>query len=133
MNKTVFCLCGVLMGVMSSAQALDDANMQQQLDMLQQRVSELEQRLNVLEAPQIQQTIPEITGPEITGHSDAASNWTLLKVGYSYDKVRELLGEPVMVKSGAMEFWLYSDRGMDGGFVKFLFNKVNSWKGPQAK
>lgn len=126
-------LFGLLFCVMPLTHAADDVVLQQQLDSLQQRVTELEKRLNALETPQIKQAIREVSGPENPGHSDVASNWELLKVGYSYEKVRALLGEPVKVKSGAMEFWFYSDRELEGPFVKFLFNKVNSWKGPQAK
>jgi len=118
---------------MPLACAADDAALQQQIELLQQRVTELERRLNALETPQIQQAIRAASGPENPGHSDVASNWEFLKVGYSYEKVRALLGEPVKVKSGAMEFWFYSDRELEGPFVKFLFNKVNSWKSPEAK
>lgn len=133
MNVKAVGLLSVLFTLMPLAQAADDAALQQQFEALQQRVSELEKRLDALETPQIQQAIRAVSGPENPGHSDVASNWEFLKVGYGYDKVRDLLGEPLKVKSGAMEFWFYSDRELDGPFVKFLFNKVNSWKGPQAR
>lgn len=133
MNVKVIALLGGLFTLMPLAQAADDAALQQQFEALQQRVGELEKRLNALETPQIQQAIRAVSGPENPGHSDVASNWEFLKVGYGYDKVRDLLGEPLKVKSGAMEFWFYSDRELDGPFVKFLFNKVNSWKRPQAR
>lgn len=131
-KRVAAALCGVLFGVMPLAQAADEAALQQQIEVLQQRVTELEKRLDGLETPQIKQAIRAATGPEKPGHSEVAANWDFLKVGYSYDKVRELLGEPVKVKSGAMEFWFYSDHELDGPFVKFLFNKVQSWKGPQG-
>lgn len=133
MKRLMASTAALLLLVMPLTQAADDAALQQQVELLQQRVTELEKRLKALETPQIQQAIRAATGPENPGHSEVASNWEFLKVGYSYDKVRELLGEPLDVKSGAMEFWFYSDRGLEGPFVKFLFNKVNSWKGPQAR
>ena len=133
MGKKKIGLAGVLFIMMPLAQASGEGDLQQQIDVLQQRVTELEQRLKVLDTLKIQQAIRAATGPESPGQSDVASNWEFIKVGYSYDKVRELLGEPLKIKKGAMEFWYYSDRELDGPFVKFLFNKVNSWKVPQAK
>lgn len=130
-KKAIFLAAGLLAAV-PLAQA-DEAGLQQQLEALQQRVTELERRLNTLETPQIREAIRAATGPEAPGQSEVASNWEFLKVGYSYEKVRELLGEPLQIKSGAMEFWFYSDRGLEGPFVKFLFNKVNSWKAPAAR
>ena len=132
MKRSAFSLCALLLSVAPMVQA-DDAVLKQQIEALQQRVSDLEKRLDALETPQIKQAIKEAVGPESPGDSKVASNWDFLKIGYGYDKVRELLGEPMNVKGGAMEFWFYSDRDMDGPYVKFLFNKVNGWKGPEAK
>lgn len=133
LNRRMVFLWGVLWVLVFPARAADDAALQQQVEMLQQRVTELERRLDAIETPQIKQAIRSAAGPEKPGDSTEASNWDFLKVGYSYDKVRELLGEPVDIKRGAMEFWFYSDRGLKGPFVKFLFKQVNSWKGPEAQ
>lgn len=119
-----------LLFVMPVAEAADDAALQQQMESLQQRVTELEKRLSALETPQIKEAIRKVSGPENPGHSEVAANWEFLKVGHGYTKVRELLGEPVAIKKGAMEFWFYSDKELDGPFVKFLFEKVTEWRGP---
>lgn len=115
------------------AGAADDSSMQQQIQDLKTRVLELERRLNVLESPEMMKVIEQASEPTNPGHSDDLSNWNRLNVGYNYDEVKELLGEPVRIKKGGMEFWFYSDQGLDGPFVKFLFRKVNSWVAPTGK
>ena len=114
-------------------QAYADAEspLQQQVDALTERVNQLERRLDTLESPELKQMVEQVTAPVNPGHSDDRSNWNRLKVGYNYGEVRELLGEPVRIKKGGMEFWYYSDQGLDGPFVKFLFKKVNDWNAPQ--
>lgn len=133
MKRSIAVVAGLLCSIVPLAHGTEDVHLQQQVEQLQQRVSDLERRLKALESPQIKEAIRAATGPENPGHSEVASNWEFLKIGNSYDKVRELLGEPLSTKSGAMEFWFYSDRGLEGPYVKFLFNKVNGWKGPQGK
>jgi len=135
MAKSRFLFCAILMvfGGMSSAQAVDDSVIQQQLDALRQRVSELEKRINALDTPQVQKALHEANGPKNPGRGDVADNWRFLEIGYDYDKVRRLLGAPERVKSGPMEFWFYSARGLDGPHVTFVFKRVNSWTGPQAE
>ena len=131
--RSCMTLAAGLLTVMPMAEASDDAPLQQQMESLQQRMTELEKRLNALETPQIQQAIRAVSGPENPGHGEVAANWKFLKVGHGYDKVRELLGEPVAIRKGAMEFWYYSDRELDGPFVQFLFNKVSEWREPQTR
>ena len=108
-----------------------DLSLEQQVEDLSKRVVELERRLNALESPELKQVIEQVSAPVNPGHSDDQSNWNRLKVGYNHDEVRELLGEPVRIKKGGMEFWYYSDVALKGPFVKFLFGKVNDWKGPE--
>lgn len=133
MNKCLLPFYGALLLMAPLLQAADDGAAQQQLEALQQRVTELEKRLDTLAIPQGQQATRAASAPQSSGHSEVISDWKLLKVGYSYEEVRELLGTPVKITPGLMEFWFYSERDLDGPFVKFLFNQVNSWKAPQAK
>ncbi|ALP53612.1 hypothetical protein Tel_10980 [Candidatus Tenderia electrophaga] len=107
--------------------------MQQQLEALSARVTELERRLEVLESPEIKQMARQLSAPQNPGDSGDRSNWARLKVGYDYEEVRELLGDPVEVKKGGMEFWYYSQQGLKGPYVKFLFRKLNDWHGPNAE
>ena len=107
-----------------------DASLRQQIEVLTKRVSQLEHRLDMLESPELKQMVEQISTPANPGRSDDETNWQRLKVGYNYDEVRQLLGEPVSIKKGGMEFWYYSDKGLDGPFVKFLFKKVNTWNAP---
>ncbi len=127
--------CLVLMAVaafcMPHAYADAESSLRKQVEVLTERVNQLEQRLNTLESPELKQMVEQVTAPVNPGHSDDQSNWNRLKVGYNYNEVSELLGEPVRIKKGGMEFWFYSDQGLDGPFVKFLFKKVNDWKAPQ--
>ncbi len=133
MNKILFPFYGVLLLMAPLSHAADDAAVQQQINALQQRVTELGKRLDALATPQVQQAMRAASEPESPGHSEIVYNWGFLKVGHSYEEVRALLGEPVKTTPGAMEFWFYSERDLDGPFVKFLFNKVNSWKATQVK
>lgn len=104
--------------------------LQKQVEALTERVEELEKRIGIIDTPAVQKAIQDISGPQNPGNSEVASNWDFLKVGHGYDDVEELLGAPHKIKKGAMEFWYYSDKGLDGPFVKFLFSKVNSWQSP---
>lgn len=115
----------------SSGLADTDVPLKAQLQALEARVSELERRLDALDSPEVQQLVREVSAPQNPGDSDDRSNWDRLKVGYDYAEVRELLGEPLQVKKGGMEFWYYSERGLQGPYVKFLFRKVNDWRGPE--
>jgi hypothetical protein len=124
-------LCGVLLA--SPCFAQNDASLQQQLEALTARVNDLEKRLNKLESPELMQIMREATPPENPGDSKDTSNWERLKVGYDYSDVRDLLGEPKQIKKGGMEFWYYSDAGLKGPYVKFLFRKVNGWRAPNSK
>ncbi|MFC1748211.1 hypothetical protein ACFL2V_05330 [Pseudomonadota bacterium] len=118
-------------GSLPLSHAADDIEvLQLQVEALTKRVAELEQRLGVIDTPAVQKVIKDLNGPEDPGNSALASNWGFLKVGYDYVEVKELLGDPVKIKKGAMEFWYYSDKGLKGPFVKFLFSKVNDWKAP---
>lgn len=120
----------VFLFMISPLSMADSAALQQQVEALQQRVDELERRLNALETPQVKHAVEQLTGSTNPGDSNDQSNWRLLKVGFDYHDVRELLGEPVRIKKGGMEFWYYSDRGLKGPYVKFLFKKANDWKAP---
>ncbi len=124
----------ILLAACFSAQshAADNEALQAQIDALSQRVAELEKRLGVLDSPQIQEAIKKVSGPSNPGDSSSRDNWGFLKVGYDYNEVEELLGKPLSIKKGGMEFWYYSDKGLEGPFVKFLFRKVNSWKAPES-
>ncbi len=122
---------GVLLLVLASSSvslASADADLERRVMELTSRVIELERRLNAFESPQMVRMIEQNTASTNPGSSLDQANWNRLKVGYNYDEVRELVGEPVKVKKGAMEFWYYSDRRLDGPFVKFIFKKVHSWK-----
>jgi len=123
-------LCGVLFASPSFAQ--NDTSLQQQLEALTERVNQLEQRLKKLESPELMQMMRESTPPDNPGDSKDTSNWERLKVGFDYDDVRDLLGEPRQIKKGGMEFWYYSDAGLKGPYVKFLFKKVNAWRAPDS-
>ncbi len=129
--RLLYCYALVLtMGLAPLSHATDTEALQRQIEALTKRVVELEQRMDILDAPAVQTAIKEASGPQNPGDSRDASNWGFLKVGYNYDEVRELLGEPVSIKRGGMEFWYYSDQGLKGAYVKFLFRKVNDWRGP---
>jgi hypothetical protein len=117
--------------IATGANAADDESLRQQVESLSKRVTQLEQRLDALESPEVKQVIEQVVPPSNPGDSSDVSNWSRLKVGYTYDDVRKLLGEPVRIKKGGMEFWYYSDKGLDGPFVKFLFRQVNAWQAPQ--
>ena len=121
-----FLLLGLACSGMSSASS--DVDLEHKLTELTSRVMELERRLDALESPEMMELIEQNTGPTNPGDSLDQSNWNRLKVGYNYEEVRELLGEPVKIKKGSMEFWYYSERKLDGPFVKFIFKKVHSWK-----
>ncbi len=117
----------------SSLSLADSAvSMQQQLEALSARVHELERRLDALESPEVKRLVRQASAPENPGDGQDRSNWDRLKVGYDYIEVRELLGEPLQVKKGGMEFWYYSERGLKGPYVKFLFRKVNDWQPPET-
>ena len=126
------CLVFVTAGAFCLPQAYADneSSLRQQVELLTERVNQLERRLDALESPELKKMVEQNTAPVNPGQSDDQSNWNRLKIGYNYDEVRGLLGEPVRIKKGGMEFWYYSDQGLDGPFVKFLFKKVNAWKGP---
>ena len=122
----VICVC-----CLSQVYANSSESLHQQVEKLTNRVSELEHRLDMLESPELKQMVEQISAPPSNlGQSEDKSNWQRLKVGYNYDEVRELLGEPVSIKKGGMEFWYYSSQDLNGPFVKFLFKKVNTWKEP---
>ena len=123
----------IAMGVVPAGYAADSEALQQQIEALTKRVTALEKRIGILDTPAVKMAIKEASGPQKPGDSSDASNWGFLKVGYNYAEVRELLGEPVSIKRGGMEFWYYSDRGLKGPFVKFLFRKVNDWRGPRGR
>ncbi len=125
----------LLLGIANSSVSLASpyTDLEQQVMELTSRVIELEHRLDTFESPQVVQMIEQSTNPTNPGDSLDQANWNRLKVGYSYDEVRELVGEPVRVKKGTMEFWYYSDRKLDSPFVKFIFKKVHSWKSGLAK
>ncbi len=127
-----FCysLLPILFFISSSSLAEDNAALQKQLDELVQRVSILEDKLKMLDTPEVRGIIEKLSGPQNPGDSQDQSNWRLLSVGYDYQEVRELLGEPVRIKKGGMEFWYYSDQGLKGPYIKFLFRKVNDWQAP---
>jgi len=110
-----------------------EAELQQQIEALQQRVTELEKRLDALQSPEVMEMVEKMSKPTHPGDSSDLSNWSRLNVGFDYYEVRDLLGEPQSVKKGGMEFWFYSDRGMKGPYVKFLFRKLNDWKAPESK
>ncbi len=129
-NLLIALLCVAGLGASGQSYASEVEQLQQQLEALSKRVAELEKRVGILDKPEVQQAIREVGGPESPGDSQIVDNWNYLKVGYDYDEVKELLGEPLSVKKGSMEFWFYSDQGTKGPFVKFLFRKVNSWKAP---
>ena len=112
--------------------ASSDAALEQKVTDLTSRVIELERRLDALESPEMMEMIEQNTAPTNPGNSLDQSNWNRLKVGYNYDEVRELLGEPVKVKGGTMEYWYYSEHKLEGPFVKFIFKKVGSWKAPSG-
>ena len=134
--KQVFNISGLLLlGLACSgiSDASSDVDLEHKLNDLSTRVLELERRLNALESPEMVQLIEQNTASTNPGDSQDQSNWNRLKIGYNYDEVRELLGEPVMIKKGSMEFWYYSERKLDGPFVKFIFNKVHSWKSGLAE
>ena len=120
-----------LLLIVSPSSMADSPALQQQVENLQQRVDELERRLNALETPQVKHAVEQLTGSTNPGDSLDQTNWRLLKVGFDYHDVRELLGEPVKIKKGGMEFWYYSDQGLKGPYVKFLFKKANDWKAPE--
>lgn len=129
-------LNGVVILLISSFAAshsvADEAILQQQLEMLKQQVDALEKRLGALEGDTrfaIEQSKAEAP-PVNPGDPADLSNWSRLGVGLDYDEVRELLGEPVSINKGVMELWYYSDQGLKGPHVKFLFKKVHLWKGP---
>lgn len=124
-------ICGLLLlGLVCSSMsyASSDVELERKFNELSARVIELERRLNALESPEMVQLIEQNTASTNPGDSLDQSNWNRLKVGYNYDEVRELLGEPVKIKKGSMEFWFYSEHKLDGPFVKFIFKKVHSWK-----
>jgi len=121
-----FLLLGLACSGMSNASS--DVDIERKLSDLTSRVVELERRLNALESPEMIQMIEQNTASTNPGDSLDQSNWNRLKVGYNYDEVRELVGEPVKIKKGSMEFWYYSGRKLDGPYVKFIFKKVHSWK-----
>ncbi len=99
------------------------------------RVAELEARLKMLEAQPAKVVVvhrDEESEPENPGDSTDNNNWLRLNIGHDYTDVRELIGEPLQIKRGAMELWFYSDKGLKGPHVKFLFKKVNGWRAPGA-
>lgn len=126
-------LAAVLVMPVTVVQADDMATLKAQVDALSERVSELEKKIGIVDTPAVQRAIQEVVGPVNPGDSGDKTNWDLLKVGLSYNEVRELLGEPVSIKKGGMEFWYYSDKKLDGPFVKFLFRKANDWKSPKSE
>jgi len=126
-----FMLLGLSCSGMS--QASSGVDLEKKLMDLSSRVIELERRLNALESPEMIELIEQNTASTNPGDSQDQSNWNRLKVGYNYDEVRELVGEPVKVKKGSMEFWYYSERKLDGPFVKFIFKKVHSWESGLAE
>ena len=127
--------CFLLLGIACSSlsYASSDIALEQKVVDLTSRVIELERRLDALESPEMMQMIEQNSEPTNPGDSLDQSNWNRLSVGYNYDEVRELLGAPLTIKKGSMEFWYYSERKLDGPFVKFIFKKVHSWKSATAK
>jgi len=126
----------LLLGLASSGGSYassDDVDIERKLSDLTSRVIELERRLNAFESPGVIKMIEQNTASTNPGDSQDQSNWNRLKVGYNYDEVRELVGEPVKIKKGSMEFWFYSERKLDGPFVKFIFKKVHSWSSGLAE
>ena len=125
----------ILLGLASSgvSNASSDVDIERKLSDLTSRVIELERRLSALESPEMIQMIEQNTAATNPGDSQDQSNWNRLKVGYNYDEVRELVGEPVKIKKGSMEFWYYSERKLDGPHVKFIFKKVHSWSSGLAE
>jgi len=125
----------ILLGLASSgvSNASSDVDIERKLSDLTSRVIELERRLSALESPEMIQMIEQNTAATNPGDSQDQSNWNRLKVGYNYDEVRELVGEPVKIKKGSMEFWYYSERKLDGPYVKFIFKKVHSWSSGLAE
>ncbi len=121
-----FLLLGLVCPSLSYASS--NVDLEQKIVDLSSRVIELERRLDALESPEMTQMIEQNSEPTNPGDSLDQSNWNRLKVGYNYDEVRELVGEPMKIKKGSMEFWYYSGRKLDGPFVKFIFKKVHSWK-----
>ena len=114
----------------SGAYAADDVSLKRQVEMLSQRVGELERRLDAIESPEIKAAIQQAVPPTNPGDSADGSNWSRLKIGFTYSDVRELLGEPLKIKPGDVELWYYSDQGADGPHVKFVFRLLNNWKAP---
>lgn len=118
------------MMVASGARAADAEALQRQVERLSQRMSELERRLDALEAPAVKEAIQKTAPPANAGDSTDASNWSRLEVGQGYNEVRKLLGEPVKIRRGDLEFWFYSDKGADGPYVKFVLRQTNDWRAP---
>lgn len=119
--------------------ASSDRSLQLQIDELTQRLSELEQRLDNIEKKPatvtrttIIKTKSSLPPPTNPGEWSDPTNWIHLRVGMDYEDVRDLLGEPLKIRSGASEFWYYTDKKFDGPHLKFLFKKVNSWKAPEG-
>jgi len=127
--------CFLLLGLACSglSNASSDIALEQKVVDLTSRVIELERRLDALESPEMMQIIEQNSESKNPGDSLDQSNWNRLSVGYNYDEVRELLGAPLTIKKGSMEFWYYSERKLDGPFVKFIFKKVHSWKSVPVK
>lgn len=122
-------LWGVLIGLLVSAAPAMAAD--QTLEALIKRVEALEKRLDALEQKPAQVIIKQDELPPLQnpGNATEPENWARLTLGMSYVEVEELLGKPLSIRKGGVEYWYYSKGKLDGPFVKFLFNKVHSWRG----
>ena len=114
--------------LMVAAACYAEDNVDQRLEALQLKLQQLEARIKTLETAVVKADLVERDESEAL---ENISPWVQLKLGLTPAKVKELLGQPLSTRKGAMdEYWYYSPQGKNGPYVKFMFLKVDSWKAP---
>jgi hypothetical protein len=106
----------------ASAENQNEQDIQTKLMDLQNHIEQLESRVKQLEQGIV------ASGGEIAVQPKGP--WEKLTMGMTYQEVTEILGKPMSRKKGGVEYWFYSAQKLDGPYVKFLFEKVDSWKTP---
>ena len=107
-----------------------EADVEGQVQALQERLIQLEARVKALEA-QTEKRDADLALVVESGVLEVQGPWEKLELGLDYARVMELLGKPVSKRKSAMaEYWYYSDKRSEGPFVKFIFSKVDGWKAP---
>ncbi|MDO8240993.1 MAG: hypothetical protein Q7T51_03385 [Candidatus Moranbacteria bacterium] len=90
------------------------------------KIKDLEARVYILEHQlETSQSAPVV----FTDKWKNLSQWRLLRKAMNYGQVRDLLGEPLSVKAGIIDYWEYPQ----GGQVTFHLGGVYGWNEPKVR